>query len=52
MEQRQLPTKDVTISKYDCLTKPGIIRLLFVPVGIEPVNVGGKEIYATTEKVW
>jgi hypothetical protein len=32
------------------MAKPGIERLLFLPVGFEPATVGSKELYATTER--
>ncbi len=42
--------RHATISKNNCMAKPGIERLLFLPVGFEPATGGSKELYATTER--
>jgi hypothetical protein len=37
-------------SKNNCITKPGIERLLFLAVGFEPATVDSRDLYATTER--
>jgi hypothetical protein len=39
-----------TISNKNCMPKPGIERLLFLAVGLEPATVDSRELYALTER--
>ena len=44
--------RHATSSENNCITKPGIERLLFLAVGFEPATVDSKQLYSTTEEGW
>ncbi len=42
--------RHATSSKNNCITTPGIERLLCLAVGLEPATVVSRELYAPTER--